>query len=209
MRPEPTRAANVSAETHAMTDAVIAWQQKRMPGARVLRELVLGERRIDLLFVYERDLVGFEIKGPRDRLDRLRDQVREYQRYVPEVWVALDAKFKDADEHRWWCMNRVVVERDGTVANWRSTTHGKPHRDELVCSRMLEILWASEAVRIAQRTDVIPGPAHKQLREAHVKKLLARLLTGNEIIAEVCRELRARPWTGMGSGEPLRAGTPA
>jgi hypothetical protein len=37
-----------------------------------------------------------------------------------------------------------------------------------------------------------------------VKKLLARLLTGNEIIREVCTELRARALVGLRSDPPTR-----
>jgi hypothetical protein len=76
-----------------------------------------------------------------------------------------------------------------------------------VCSRLLELLWYSEACAIAVRTDVIPIRVHKQIRRGHVLKMLARLLTGNEIIAEVCTCLRARPqgMVGYRSDAPMRA----
>jgi len=188
-----------------MRDAVIPWMRERMGGdVRVLHELVLGARRADLVFVGERDIAAVEIKSGRDRLDRLRDQVREYSFYVPEVWIALAPKWIDARSHRHYGINRLLVDAGATPqVVWLEPHASKPFRDELVCSRLLELLWASEALAIAQRTDVLPGPAYGQLRKDHVKKLLARLLTGNEIVAEVCRELRSRPLTGLGSDDPV------
>lgn len=189
-------------EVHAITDAVTAWARKRWPDVRVLHELALGRRRVDLVFVTPSDIVVAEIKSSQDTLTRLDDQVREYSMYVPEVWVAVARKWQDHKGLRYWRRNLVVYD-GGDIIEYRKGE--KPYRDELVCSRMLELLWHSEALRIAQRTDVLPGPAHKQLRSGHVKKLLARLLTGNEIIREVCAELRNRPLVGRGSDEAVGA----
>lgn len=185
-----------------MTQAAIAWGRGRWPGCRVLRELVLGSRRIDLAFVCERDVIGMEIKSATDTLKRLPMQMLEYGRYCPEVWICVAPKWQDHDEVKYADVNKVVVASDSSVTEYRKGC--KPYRDELVCSRLLELLWYSEACSIAVRTDVIPFRVQKQIRRSHVLKLLSRLLTGNEIIAEVCRELRARPLVGAGSDASIR-----
>jgi hypothetical protein len=195
-----------SNEELAMRSAVTAWGRARWPDVRVLHELVLGRRRVDLLFVAPNDLVGVEIKSSADRLDRLEDQFREYSFYIPEVWVAIAPKWQDHAGVRFYRRNMLVVSGPGVIEHREGQ---RPFRDELVCSRLVELLWHSEALAIAQRTDVLPGPAHKQLRTPHIKKLLARLLTGNEIIREVCTELRARPLVGMQSDKPMRAAAAA
>lgn len=188
-----------------MRAAVTAWGRARWPGCRVLHELVLGDRRVDLVFVEERDLHGVEIKSSVDTLARLEAQMKEYQRYLPEVWVAAAIKWLDHDElgHG----NLVTVDSAGAVAQRWPLPGRKPARDELVCSRLLELLWYSEACTIAVRTDVFPVRVQKQIRRGHVLKMLARLLTGNEIIAEVCACLRARPegMVGHRSDAPMRA----
>ena len=56
---------------------------------------MLGDRRIDLVFVLERDLIGVEIKSGADTLARLAGQMKEYRRYLPELWVAAALKWKD------------------------------------------------------------------------------------------------------------------
>lgn len=192
--------AGRSGEESKMRECIAAWGRKRWPDARVLHELCLGERRIDMLFVRERDIIGFEIKSSRDRLDRLRAQMVEYSRYVPEVWLAVAPRWSDHDEaHRWG--NRVIVDAAaGSVdADGAWPPARRAHRDELSINRLLELLWREEAARIAQRTDVIPGavPTREPLRK--ILPMLSRLLTGNDILREVCAELRSRPFVGIGS----------
>lgn len=192
-------------EERRIRAAVTAWGRERWPGCRVLHELVLGERRVDLVFVGERDLVGMEIKSSVDTLARLADQMKEYRRYLPEVWAAVALKWRDDDElsrER----NVLTVTSEGAVHQESPSGGFKPERDELVCSRLLELLWRDEAAAIAVRHDVIPIRVPKQFNRGKILKLLARLLTGNEIITEVCRELRARQLVGMRSDDPLRAG---
>ncbi len=61
------------------------------------------------------------------------------------------------------------------------------------------------AAEIAERTGVIPGCMRSaQMTAPKIKKMLARLLTGNEILEQVCTELRSRPLVGVHSDPPLR-----
>jgi hypothetical protein len=184
-----------------MRAAIATWGRARWPGVRVIHELVLGERRIDIAFIGERDLIGFELKSSLDRLDRLREQMKEFRRYLPECWVAAAPKWENAPRLK--RQPNVVLVGAGEVREVDKWPGWRPYRDELVCSRLLELLWRDEAARIAHRTDVIPSAHHSQLKMGHIKKMLARLLTGNEIIAEVCRELRSRPLVGIGSDPPV------
>lgn len=192
----------MTTEVERMTAAVTAWGRARWPGCRVVRELVLGARRVDLVFVCERDLAGMELKSGADTLARLEGQMREYGRYVPEVWLAVAPRWLEDEAVDHWGRNLVSVSAAGDVTDRRPGQ--KPHRDELVCSRMLELLWRSEAASIAVRAGVIPVRVPKQFGRGKILKMLSRLLTGNEIIAEVCQELRARQLVGVGSDAPLR-----
>lgn len=186
-----------------MRDVLAAWGRLRWPGCRIGHELVLGERRIDMVFICDKDLIGFEIKSSVDKLDRLDEQMKEYRRYLPEVWVAAAPTWKHDVPYR----NLALVSKvDGVIEPVAPPPYKKwkPQRDELVCSRMLELLWRSEAARIAQRTGVIPGtnPTGSTPRWM-ILPMLVRLLTGNEIMREVCYELQHRPRMGFLSDKPL------
>lgn len=194
-----------------MRAAVTAWAKEWRPGVRVLHELVLGDRRIDLVFVDERDVFGVEIKSSRDRLDRLEAQMLEYARYLPEVWIAFAPKWQEPIEEMYGLRANKLIVANGVakpaVRYQRKIGDGgrRPQRDELSIMRLLELLWRNEAARIAERTGIIPGCFNSsQMTAPKIKKMLARLLTGNEILEQVCRELRSRHLVGMRSDPPVR-----
>lgn len=193
-----------SQSTQAIAEAVVLWGRKRWPNARVIRELVLGERRADLVFVLQSDIIGIEIKSATDTMDRLSEQVREYGRYVPEVWIAIAPKWTKHDTMRRQIGGNIIVvdpAETPAVLQWHARK-GRQARDELVCSRLIELLWHEELMRIAKRMQILT-PLNVRMPKIKIASLLARLMTGNEIICEVCRELRGRALVGNGSDKAI------
>ncbi len=107
---------------------------------------------------------------------------------------------------RGWLPGLIWTERGAIV---ESPKPARDDRDDPCCSRLLDLLWRDEAAAIAVRTGVIPGRVPKQFNRSKVLSMLARLLTGHEVVKEVCLELRARQLVGMGSGPPLRPAAPS
>lgn len=204
-RKRPVR-ANTSIEEQDIRAAVDIWGRKRYGDVRVIHELALGERRIDMVFVGRDDIVGVEIKGPRDSLSdgRLAGQLREFGFYLPEVWLAVAPRWRKHADVRG--RRNVLLPTEGgiVIAGDKADGRFRPERDEFFCSRLIELLWVEEAARIAQRTDVIPGVTLTREPTWKVKRLLARMLSGHEIVKQVCIELRARPLVGRGSDRAIR-----
>lgn len=204
-RKRPSR-ANTSLEEQEIRVAVEAWGRQRFGDVRVIHELAMGDRRIDMVFVCRDDIVGVEIKGPKDSLSdgRLPGQLREFNFYLPEVWLAVAPRWlKHADVKR--RRNLLLPTGDGIeVVKDKGDGVFRPERDEYFCSRLIELLWVDEAARVAQRTDVIPGVTLTREPVWKVKRMLARMLSGHEIVKQVCIELRARPLVGLGSDRPMR-----
>jgi hypothetical protein len=198
--------ANTSTEEQEIRAAVEVWGRKRFGDVRVIHEFALGERRIDMVLVCRDDIVGVEIKGPRDSLSdgRLAHQLREFNFYLPEVWLAIAPRWrKHADVRR--RRNLLLPAEDGlAIVKDKGDGKFRPERDEFFCSRLIELLWVDEAARIAQRTDVIPGVTLTREPTWKVKRMLARMLSGHEIVKQVCIELRARPLVGLGSDRAMR-----
>lgn len=186
-----------SAEEFAMREAISAWGRARWPRARVVHELVVADRRIDMAFIEPDNLVGVEIKSSRDTLDRLESQIRTFCEYLPCVVAALapkwgthgiapccgadDSFFCDATaDPAIYGVGRIAVRRQVTV-------------------QMLRLLWAAEARAVAARTRV---SFDKRLTLRDAIPMLARALTGDEIVREVCRELRARDAFPRHAGHP-------
>jgi len=205
----PLTRRNTGAAEQALRHAGIAWGRKRWGNVRVIHELAIQDRRADLVFVGLSDLYAVEIKGPADKMDgRLTEQLRTYGAWCPEVWLLAHPKWLGHAEVK-GVRNLLLPGADGIlIANAKNQLlpqKFEPTRDDLVCSRLLEVLWQGEAHEIADRTGVIPGAALSRLHTRKVKAMLARMLTGHEIMKQVCRCLRARPshMTGAGSDPPI------
>ena len=181
---------NRSSEEFDMRRAIEAWGRPIMPNARVVHELVVAQEcRIDMAFIGPDYLVGVEIKSSRDTLDRLDNQWRVFRNHLPCVYVAVAPKWIGY-EHHIPRMDKILCDVTGDAPRLDFYYH-HPLRDtrRQVTVQMLELLWAAEAraIAIRKRLDVTKStPLYKMI------PIMARALTGDEIVREVCRELRAR-----------------
>lgn len=191
--------ARCSDDLKAATAAVEAWGRQRWPGARVIHELAVGGCRIDIAFVQPDHIAGVEIKSAKDTLARLPEQIRQYTRELPEVWIAVAPKFATPahEDGLPWGVGRLVLEPEGVAEGFPCGARRFPHPakpDEMITAPMLHLLWREEAASLAKRHGIAFPP---RLPLYKLVKILARRLTGDQIVSGVCRALRARPvrWT--------------
>lgn len=190
--------SNRSAEELAMRDAIEAWGRARWPEARVVHELVVSQCRIDMAFIAPAHLIGIEIKSSRDVMDRVKRQLEAFTHHLPEVWFAMAPKW---DKVSVYPAGRLTVTEPGGVI---PCPYGSPRIDPCCTVPMLALLWRAELVTIAARHDL---PHSKRSRIRDLSAAIARGLTGDEIVTEVCRELRGRSafWK---SDDPIRVTAP-
>ncbi len=185
---------NRSTEELATRDLLVPWGRRRWHGARVVHELVVGEKRIDLAFIGKDQIAGVEIKGPKDKLDRLAGQIATFSRVLPEFWLAYHPKWYDHIEAMPtrdlpYGTGRVAVDPNDDSHMRLHVVWGQTGQDRAKTVPLLELLWRGELMAVAARTRVNLSkrdPIGKIIPE------LARHLTGNQIVREVCRELRNR-----------------
>lgn len=209
---EPPRVFRSSEELE-MRDAVVAWGRRRWPQARVMHELAVGGRRIDLAFVLPEHLVGIEIKSSKDVLDRLDLQVETYQLAMPEVWVAFAPRWLEKVGHAMtynlgetgvsWRVGRLMVD-GGQVVEALPTANGMSFKcfarpDSMMTAPMLHLMHKPEMTDLAVSHGLTVKT--KDSREKIAVKL-ARGLTGDQIIAGVCAALRRRR-TGWKADDPI------
>lgn len=186
---------NRSTEELAMRDAVAKWGRSKWPCARVVHELVIAEKRIDMAFIGTDHIAGVEIKGPKDRLDRLGDQWGCFTAHIPEVWLAIAPKWIDPLRKNhfagaWSYGNKIVVDLD-TEHPVRAMWGERGAVDRTITAPLLRLLWRSEALAVAVRyRDRVSVSPRTPLRS--IVPELARKLTGDEIVRQVCHELRGR-----------------
>lgn len=167
-----------------------------------MHELAVNACRIDLAFVGEADLICVEIKSSRDTLDRLDRQWDEYNYCLPEVWLAVAPKYAWGKRQPGGpcIVNEIVVDCGSVVSDGTPFQKKRgPARNWHVLSAMPMVLHVAENRRILDRYQITcPNRAPQRVMQS----LIARNLTGDQIMREVCRELRRRA-TGWQADKPL------
>ena len=185
--------ANRSSEELEIRAAVETWGRAKWPGSRVVHELVTGSCRIDMAFIQSDHIAGVEIKSSRDRLARLPVQSNTYLGFLPEVWLVMAPKWAEVDKPGLsWNIGRAICEA-GSVAEGAPSRFGRietpARRNPALTVPMLGLLWRAELGAVAARFG-IRTTARDTI--ADITALLARALTGDQIVSGVCEQLRAR-----------------
>jgi hypothetical protein len=183
-----------SSEEAQMRDAVIAWGRARWPDSRVIHELQIGGCRSDLAFVTPANLIVVEIKSSLDVMNRFNNQMKQYTRHVPEVWIAFAPKwFEHVKGHAPHGVGWLQVAGGEVEETFQFGPHYSGQRPAfmdpmrtvpalyLLLKPELQSLGRQHGLRIKAKMDCMA-----------LYRALARGLTGDQIIQGVCARLRAR-----------------
>lgn len=160
-------------------------------GSLIVDELGVGqgERRADLAVVNGR-LHGYEIKGPRDRLDRLGGQAEHYSRVFDRFTLIVHLRHA---EHAaplipdWWGVMTVTDRQGGCDFACSRTSRDNPGIDPVEFARLL---WRDEALAVLARYGLDRGVRSKPKRTLH--RRLGEHLPFDTLRHEVLAALRGR-----------------
>jgi hypothetical protein len=160
-----------------------------MPDARIVHELNVetGQCRVDLAAVAPDQLVFVEVKSRKDKLDRLPEQTRVFSPACHRLVVLYS-------EER-WDVGAVYRASDYRAEVWSDAhpparwTLGHPTFRPPDTAAMLNLLWREELWHEAARAGYQP---HKRESRSPLMHRLWNGLTGAEVVAAVCRQLRGR-----------------
>lgn len=173
-----------------MRDLATKWGRARWPGCRVVHELVVNECRIDMAFIQKDHIAGLELKSSRDVLDRLENQVKTFSAVLPELWVGIAPKWCDeVSAHTRYQTGLVCFDVENGETRSACPYRNHAEVDRTITVPLIDLLWRDETASIAHRMCV---PIKKREAMCRIVPLLVRKLTGDEIVREVCRELRGR-----------------
>jgi len=163
-----------------------------MPPHNVLRDelgLCLGATRVDVASINGR-LTGCEIKGDRDRLDRLPHQVQVYGQVLDFAVLVTGARFAGrAADHlpEWWGIWQATdVDGVAELVELRPTSDN-PTADPL---SVAQLLWRDEAYGELVARDAAAGMA--RATRWRLWEALAALVPQPELSALVRERLKAR-----------------
>jgi hypothetical protein len=149
-------------------------------GIRVVDELEIcsGKARADMVIISDR-LVGIEIKGPGDRLDRLPRQIEHYSRCFDEVFLVVDEVLLEEASTLvpgWWGVVVITKGKGGVSYRLKRSSLQNSLVD---IEAILSLLWRSEIEELYTRLLAAPPPTRAsrgRMREELVQSQPQRVL---------------------------------
>lgn len=206
-----------SAAEKEIRDAVVAYIREHRPNARIIHEINAGSygTRIDVLAVERAELIAFEIKSERDKLDRLQDQMQGMKGVAHHAFAVIHEKFLVERETNQWAAH---YERDGLFYKrglpepfqwsrrvWvypRKERAARPDYDDLarwhfpdptlntaLPAAALDMLWRDELYELCQMMGIKVPPRTPM---APMLQQLRWRCTGEQLTRGICTLLRAR-----------------
>ena len=187
----------------SMREKIEEFSRERVPGCRVVHELVIGEgkTRADIAAIGTDHIAAFELKGAGDSTVRLLHQIGVFQLGVPEVWMCVTSKqYEDAELVR-YLMPSVGLIRFDNVShnNWGREPENTEAVMEIVHKPkpfqphpevMLRILWRDELAWACNHSRCFSAKSNST-RPTMVRAMLDAL-EPDEILRLVCAALRGR-----------------
>lgn len=200
-------------------DAVVARIRKSRPNARIIHEINVsdhGPNRMDVLAVDRAEILAFEVKSSKDKLDRLPAQIASMRGAAHHAIAAIHEKFLVEQTTNEWAAHEV---REGKYY-LRAIPAGLDHRAEIwvyperrralpsadhdflerwnfpqiaiekpLPASAIDMLWRAELFQLCSILRV------SATRRTNVAEMIAALrwhCTGKELTLGICRMLRAR-----------------
>lgn len=166
--------------------------EERFGKTRMFEEKVMGRSRADVLMLTEELIVGLEIKSDADTYERLKRQVKDYDKYCDLNYVVIGSSHaRHVAEHipdHWGIL--VIKEEKGEILieELRQPTENLKVKNEL----QLTFLWRRELFRILDQNKL---PKYRQKSKSFIGKKLLEKIEWQALKRQLCEELFERDYT--------------
>ena len=166
--------------------------EERFGKTRMFEEKRIGRSRADVVMLTSRCLTGLEIKSDADTYDRLKRQVRDYDRYCDMNYVVVGRSHERlVEEHVPAHWGVLTVAADGTeimIEEKRSAATNPRIKRE----RQLTLLWRPELNHLLELNRL---PKYKQKSKKFVQQKLMEKVDWEVLKQQICEELFQRDYT--------------
>lgn len=166
--------------------------EERFGKTRMFEEKIIGRSRADIVMLTENSIVGFEIKSDADSYERLKRQIRYYNKYCDSNYVVVGKSHaKHVSEHipKFWGI--LVVSADQGVIRVEESREAllNPKMDR---KHQITMLWRPELQSILERNHL---PKYKQKSKCFVQQKLMEKMDWEILKQELCDEMFERDYT--------------
>ena len=166
--------------------------EERFGKTRMFEEKRIGRSRADVVMLTSRCLTGLEIKSDADTYDRLKRQVRDYDRFCDMNYVVVGRSHeRHVAEHVPAHWGVLTVAADGTeimIEEKRSAAANPRIKRE----RQLTLLWRPELNHLLELNRL---PKYKQKSKKFVQQKLMEKVDWEVLKQQICEELFQRDYT--------------
>lgn len=159
---------------------------------RFLEEKVTGRTRADALMVTDDSIHGIEIKSDADTYERLKKQVRYYNRYCDRCWIAAGARHSlHVGEHvpAWWGI--IIVDTENGKPDFYIRRRALPNPKPVIREK-LSLLWRPELAAIQAKCGL---PAYKQKSKEFAQEKILEKIEEQDLHREISAALFERDYT--------------
>ncbi len=160
--------------------------------SRIIEEKVMGKARADVILILPDKIIGLEIKSSVDTYERLKKQVRNYDKYCDENYIVVGLRhIKHIEEHvpKYWGILCIYQDNNQIVIEERRPAQANP---KVTLDCQLGWMWRNELDNILALHHL---PKYKQKSKAFVSKKLMEKVDLAELKTALCDELFERDYT--------------
>lgn len=166
--------------------------EERFGKTRMFEEKTMGRSRADILMLTQEQLIGLEIKSDADTYQRLKWQIRDYDKYCDINYVVIGKTHeRHIVEHipEYWGI--LAVSAAGSVISieeQRPAAANPKLKQEL----QITILWRPELQHLLELNHL---PQYKQKSKKFVQQKLLEKMSWEILKPQMCEELFQRDYT--------------
>ena len=166
--------------------------EERFGKTRIFEEKVIGKSRADLLLLTTSQIIGLEIKSDADTYERLKRQIRDYNKFCDANYIVIGKSHeKHVEEHipgHWGILCVKVDGREFIIEEMRPAMQNPKMKREL----QITLVWRPELQHLLEINHL---PGYKQKSKRFVQQKLLEKMEWDVLKLQICEELFERDYT--------------
>lgn len=166
--------------------------EERLGKVRIIEEKTMGRSRADIIMILPDSIVGIEIKSDADTYERLKRQVRDYDKFCDKNYIVVGKSHeKHVEKHipkHWGIL--VIRKNDGKIViEEKRELQDNP---KLKMDWQIRFMWRPELNHILELNHL---PKYKQKSKSFVQQKLLEKVDKETLKLQMCEELFERDYT--------------
>lgn len=166
--------------------------EERFGRTRIFEEKIIGKSRADILMLTSTMIIGLEIKSDADTYERLKRQVRDYDKFCDINYVVIGKSHeKHIEEHipSYWGVLSVSYKETTFYIEERKPAMPNPKMKK---EFQIRLLWRPELQNLLTANHL---PKYTQKSKLFVREKLMEKMEWDILKPQLCEELFERDYT--------------